>query len=372
MSNLHDNIKQIAEAEILRWYDRDIVGLDDATSTIAQRVLQESLMRVGAAVETAAVETLQSLEVNGAPSAADSAEIRFQARRIAERAVRTIVGWDPGLVGPAVLGDGGGPRSRQPQGPRETQQGAATPEHGATAQGAGQALGNVAEPQSGPTALRISPPADIIDLAIHATGQSPCRSRRGVVIYHPVTDAVLGWGHNGPPLKMGCPGRAHCAGNCGVRSVHAEARALRQADQARQAKGGMLLHLELVHVERSGLGPDVVACDGPSCPTCAREILDVGFVAGVWLYEVTPPASGCPYIGRASRLNHLSRENCAYCARVSCLRCKPAGGSDSDCAHGDDDRHWHMQRIPVTRAWRRYTAEEFYHETLRRCGLSLP
>jgi hypothetical protein len=65
----------------------------------------------------------------------------------------------------------------------------------------------------------------------------------------------------------------------------------------------------------------VVACNGPSCWQCAREILDVGFVGGVWLYELSD---------------------------------------------------WLGVRIPEPHGksfWRRYPAEEFYHRTLARCGM---
>ena len=379
--HLRDTIKQIAEAEILRWYDTDSVGLDNAASTIADRARAEMLLRVWPAVETAAVETL---EVNGTPSAGDSDEIRFLARRIADRAVRAVAGsashlsgvdreaagWAAvfirerashgeldGIGGAALAlldrmlgssGDGGEPRSRQPQGPRETQQGAATPEHGATAQGAGQALGNVAEPQSGPTAHRvghppspISPPADIIDLAIHAAGQSTCRSRRGVVIYLPTTGTILGRGHNGPPREMGCPGREHCAGNCGLRSVHAETRALRHASRVVAPPPAIA---DLVHVERNVFGPGIVAHDGPSCPTCAREILDAGIIAGVWLYLGVSRCHACRRFEDSSEKAEDRLRRCSAC------------GAD----------------LTPSGVWRRYTAEEFYRETLRRCGLSLP
>jgi hypothetical protein len=135
------------------------------------------------------------------------------------------------------------------------------------------------------------PPTWAIQLALEAAANSPCRSKRGVVTYYedPGVDGrpgvVVGTGHNGPPAPLTCPGRARCAGLCGQISVHAELRALR----FRPAVGVLV---DLVHVE---LGPDggVVACDGPRCAQCSREILDVGFVAGVWLYELvrTPDES---------------------------------------------------------------------------------
>ena len=147
-----------------------------------------------------------------------------------------------------------------------------------------------------------SPPVWVITQALLTARGSPCRSKRGVVIYDPTAGTCRGSGYNGPPAQFGCPGRDRCRGKCGQLAVHAEVRALRSV-----VGGG---ELDLVHVE---LAPDgrVVACDGPSCWQCSREIVDARFVAGVWLYEVAP------------------------------------GGA----------------------AWRRYSAVEFHCASLERCGL---
>lgn len=146
---------------------------------------------------------------------------------------------------------------------------------------------------------------DVVAEAVACALESRCRSRRGVVLFRPAA-MVIGRGHNGPPRPFACPGRERCAGLCGAISVHAEARALRSA----HALGSRGVMLDLVHVELGG-DDRPVSCEGPSCASCAREILDAGFVAGVWLLE------------------------------------------------GEG-------------AWRRYTASEFYLETLRRTGLPLP
>jgi hypothetical protein len=179
----------------------------------------------------------------------------------------------------------------------------------------------------------------VVKLALETAARSPCLSKRGVVAY--ITGAVdagvlviAGAGYNSPPAPFTCPGRARCAGNCGKRCVHAEMRALRAAT------AGLRDELELVHV---GLAADggVVACDGPSCWQCAREVLDVGFVAGVWLY--------------------LRLHRCMACRRFEdsteaddrCSRCPECGSA-----------------LTVTGVWRRYTAEEFYRVTLERCGMA--
>lgn len=158
----------------------------------------------------------------------------------------------------------------------------------------------------------------MIGTALRVAAQSPCRSKRGVALFDPSTGTFRGSGHNGPPAPLTCPGRSVCAGTCGQRSVHAEERALRQAEVYRR-NGHPPGPYDLIHVE---LGADggVVACDGPSCPRCAALILDVGFVGGVWLYKVqTFNADGSPLHGM----------------------------------------------------WCRYTALEFYRVTVERCGVPL-
>jgi hypothetical protein len=94
---------------------------------------------------------------------------------------------------------------------------------------------------------------------------------------------------------------------------------------------------DLVHVE---LSPDggVVACNGPSCWQCAREILDVGFVDGVWLNEAT------------------------YHRPLNCPQCVNQLGEQT----------WMRDKCPHEPAraeWRRYTADEFYRVTLANYGL---
>lgn len=148
-----------------------------------------------------------------------------------------------------------------------------------------------------------------IDHALRVAAQSPCRSKRGVVLFHPTTGAVRGAGFNGPPIG-GCPGRSVCAGKCGQLSVHAEMRALRAAALylPNYADGMPDGTWELLHVELAADG-GVVACDGPSCVTCSREIADVGFVGGVWLYEREqwPDATG-GWDGRAQWRRYSAEE----------------------------------------------------------------
>lgn len=152
----------------------------------------------------------------------------------------------------------------------------------------------------------------MIDSALREAAKSPCRSKRGVVLFNMTTGAFRGSGHNGPPAMLPCPGREKCAGNCGKRSVHAEVRALRDAEV--YGRHHDLSDIDRIHVELVDGG--VKPCGGSSCWQCAREILDVGFVKGVWLYERMPQDDG-------SEL----------------------------------------------KLWNRYSAERFYATTLRNCGM---
>jgi deoxycytidylate deaminase len=163
-----------------------------------------------------------------------------------------------------------------------------------------------------------SPDQCHIDTAIYAAARSICRSKRGVALFNARTGAHRGDGHNGPPAPFTCPGREACTGTCGKRCVHAEMRALRAGFEYGQYHD--LDDIELIHVELTPDGSGVVACDGPKCWQCSREIVDVGFVKGVWLYELS--------------------------------------GEQQRSAFTNDHGHW-----------RRYSAEEFHRVTLERCGM---
>ncbi len=173
-----------------------------------------------------------------------------------------------------------------------------------------------------------------VDIALREAARSPCRSKRGVVIYTTAvvlgspdeTFFALGSGHNGPPAPFSCPGREHCAGNCGQRSVHAEVRALRKVPKGNNMATALGSEVELVHVELAVPTVDPTAppsgtpavgvkpCGGPSCWQCSREILDAEIVDWVWLFEGGGPMWTDP-------------------------------------------------------AWRRYSPVEFHEATLRRCGM---
>jgi hypothetical protein len=185
--------------------------------------------------------------------------------------------------------------------------------------------------------MTTAPDQHMIDRALQAAAQSPCRSKRGVVLYDMRTGAFRGAGFNGPP--GGCPGRAVCAGACGQRAVHAEVRALREAEVYRR-NGNPPGPYDLIHVELAADG-GVVACSGPSCPGCAAHILDVGFVGGVWLYEAEPRGWYC--IGQIGHEHHR--------IEIGNGACHLCGGTG-----------W---RSDLRKSWRRYGTAEFYEVSMR-------
>lgn len=197
-----------------------------------------------------------------------------------------------------------------------------------------------------------TPPLQTIELALAVAARSPCRSKRGVVIYDRSTGDCLGTGFNGPPSGE-CPGRTVCAGNCGQRSVHAEMRAIRDVERRQQPL--ISLDLNLIHVELAA-GGNVTACKGPRCWQCASVILDVGFVSSVWLYEKTWETCDDP-------------NGCSYCARESCRECEiaAAGANPRDVCASGHDRHYGL--LLADPRWRRYSAADFYRGTLERCGM---
>lgn len=137
----------------------------------------------------------------------------------------------------------------------------------------------------------MTPPQHVIDHAITVAKLSPCRSKRGVALWATDTGNLVGQGgFNSPPDRC-CPGRSICAGSCGRRSVHAEVRAISSAAAHRFGRLNASATVDMLHVEISP-GAKVVGCDGPRCPGCSALISDVGFVAGVWLFECDRGWSG--------------------------------------------------------------------------------
>ena len=117
------------------------------------------------------------------------------------------------------------------------------------------------------------PPARAVDAAILASIQSPCRSKRGVVIFH--GDDLIASGINRPPMGFACDGSETCKATCRRTAVHAEQLALLRA--GRHATFSEVLHVKTVHGALVPSGP-------PSCLECSKLMLEAA-VSGVWLYH---------------------------------------------------------------------------------------
>lgn len=117
------------------------------------------------------------------------------------------------------------------------------------------------------------PPAHIVELAIEVSGWSPCRSKRGVVVFN--GDDVLAHGHNRKPRGFDCDSSSECKSTCRDEAIHAEQDALLTAGT--KARGADMLHVKTV----DGV---LVASGGPSCVQCSKLALAAS-IAGVWLYH---------------------------------------------------------------------------------------
>lgn len=117
------------------------------------------------------------------------------------------------------------------------------------------------------------PPQHIIDLAIQVSTWSPCRSKRGVVIFS--GENIVTHGYNYKPRGFDCDGSAECKATCAAEAVHGEQQALMSAGT--RAAGADLLHVKTVDGA-------LVASGGPSCVQCSKLTLAAG-VSGVWLYH---------------------------------------------------------------------------------------
>jgi len=118
------------------------------------------------------------------------------------------------------------------------------------------------------------PPAHIVDLAVQISTWSPCRSKRGVVVF--IGDDVVSHGHNKKPAGFDCDGSEECKATCRAEAVHAEQMALLTAGYSR-AWCADLLHVKTVDGR-------LVPSGGPSCVQCSKLAAYCG-VAGVWLYH---------------------------------------------------------------------------------------
>src|SRR4051812_24910190 len=120
-----------------------------------------------------------------------------------------------------------------------------------------------------------APPQHCIDLAVEVSGWSPCRSKRGVVIFS--AGDVISYGYNYKPRGFDCDGSAECKATCRREAVHAEQQALMSAGN--RAHASELLHVKTVDGK-------LVPSGGPSCVECSK-LAWAARIAWVWLYHDT-------------------------------------------------------------------------------------
>jgi hypothetical protein len=114
------------------------------------------------------------------------------------------------------------------------------------------------------------PPPHIVELAVEVSEWSPCRSKRGVVIFD--GENVVAHGHN---QKSECDGSEACKAVCSRDAVHAEQMALLAA--YRSVRGSDMLHVKTVCGR-------LVPSGGPSCVQCSKLARWAG-IAGFWLFH---------------------------------------------------------------------------------------
>lgn len=125
-----------------------------------------------------------------------------------------------------------------------------------------------------PTQMGAQPPKHVVDFAVEVSAWSPCRSKRGVVIFD--GDDILTHGYNYKPGGFDCDGSDACKATCREEAVHAEQQAL-LARGPKVVRGSEMLHVKTVNGA-------LVASGGPSCVQCSKLALVCG-IAGVWLFH---------------------------------------------------------------------------------------
>lgn len=118
-----------------------------------------------------------------------------------------------------------------------------------------------------------APPRHIVDFAVEVSRWSPCRSKRGVVVFSGAD--VVTHGYNYKPRGFDCTQDAACKATCRREAIHAEQQALMLA--GRRAEGSDMLHVKTVNGA-------LVTSGGPSCVECSKLARAAG-IAGVWLFH---------------------------------------------------------------------------------------
>lgn len=116
---------------------------------------------------------------------------------------------------------------------------------------------------------------EALKFAVEAAFNSPCQSKRGVVIWDEYGVVSVGCNHISKPYY--CDGSVKCKLSCSRTAIHAEQIAIIEGNRSRLI-GAQMLHIKVV----DGL-PHI--SDGPSCLMCAKLLLAAG-LAGMWLFHL--------------------------------------------------------------------------------------
>ncbi len=115
-----------------------------------------------------------------------------------------------------------------------------------------------------------------VDEAVRVAMESPCVSKRGVVISNE-GGHLIAEGHNRQPFPFQCDASERCKRNCGKTAVHAEQSAILTAREP--VNGAWMLH-----VKAKDRKP--CASAAPSCLECSKLILVSGIA---WMHLLHDP-----------------------------------------------------------------------------------
>lgn len=117
-----------------------------------------------------------------------------------------------------------------------------------------------------------------VDEAVHVAMNSPCRSKRGVVISSK-DGRLIASGFNHQPFPFQCDSSERCKRNCGKTAIHAEQSAILAAHES-------LTNSWMLHVKAKQGKP--CASMAPSCLECSKLILVSGIA---WMHLLHDPVA---------------------------------------------------------------------------------
>ncbi len=117
-----------------------------------------------------------------------------------------------------------------------------------------------------------------IDEAVRRSTESPCQSKRGVVIASE-DGRLIASGCNRQPFPFQCAGSEDCKRNCGKTAIHAEQAAILSAKEP-------LDRAWMLHVKSKSGKP--CASMAPSCLECSKLILASGIA---WMHLLHDPTA---------------------------------------------------------------------------------